>query len=84
MRLALAAGLASGAGLRVGAAGGWSGPLLSGKGYAKSLQVRIVVYVYIYIYNMYMVRPPSDLPFVVVLSTFSKGSAPKNDKIPQN
>ena len=32
---------------------------------------------YIYIY---MVPPPSDLPFVVVLSTFSKGSAPKMTK----
>ena len=33
-------------------------------------------YVYIYIYG----TPPSDLPFVVVLSIFSKGSAPKMTK----
>ena len=34
---------------------------------------------YVYIYIWYP-PPPSDLPFVVVLSTFSKGSAPKITK----
>ena len=43
--------------------------------YVCSMYVFMCVYIYIY-----GTPPPSDLPFVVVLSTFSKGSGPKMTK----
>ena len=49
--------------------------------------VYIYIYIqsYVYIYRVYIhtyiyMVPPSDLPFVVVFNTFSKGSAPKMTK----
>ena len=48
--------------------------------YVKYMHIHEYTYaglpIHIFVY-IYMVPPPGDLPFVVVLSTCSKGSAPK-------
>ena len=44
------------------------------------MYISIYVYIHTDIHTYIWYPPPSDLPFVVVLSTFSKGSAPKKTK----
>ena len=46
--------------------------------------LKYLTYIYIDMCTSIYMVPSRDLPFVVVSSTFNKGSAPKNDKIPQS